>query len=268
MNNLVHSLKYIRWLNAVKHRELAEHCQKTNNGKQVSPCDEERFSAIPTKRCCQSVLLETAPQNICDVCLNQLFTGSEGWNPCHSRPAVSQSPWWSYLQDTSSPSQHGACSELQPFYNAAEFLTICCEDSSFSNSDNSNSRTKHQYVKPTSKKRQSNDPYVIKSVQDRDLDYCDKLRAQRQFGWEGPAHSFPEPGDHTLKSGLSGLSCETNRSLAFIAMDARSSQPFIDRLGLKVKRRGREAVAVIFDQKVCSRCGMHFAILESFVGHF
>lgn len=235
---VINTLTYLRWMNALHQLDIKFKCQ--DDHEVAAPCGRQSERLIPTKRCCQSFMVDPpyTKYNSCDVCLNYLQTNPVSWLPCDMK-SVLDLPSWPYLLE-SFPTHQGMCAELMPYYNPGEFLTVCCENHSYYQNPFHGS-----YI-PHGPGRRSDDPFVINSIRDKHKRLCDQLAYQRKHGWQAPPLYFLS----TAYTNVTGEACINNRTLTFLIMDTRGSHRFAQQLGINITSTHEEPVLVIFDKRV------------------
>ena len=212
--------------------------------------------------CCSSVVPSGVPTatNSCDVCTHYSPVHPLSTSHCPLL-ALPDLPWGEMLTTT-------PCTELRATYNPSEYISMCCHGH-----HQHLQRPYHPTLTPlprtpspfssslltlapptyTGRYEHYEDPFVSLAKERVQAQRCRELRLQRTFGWLPLIHmpGLDLSGDVDYEAeGLSGLACQTNRSVRFLAMNAKNSGTFAERLGINLTAMPLHTAAVMIDEEV------------------
>ena len=254
-----------KWESISSHLDLTQECRPNRRGRN-HPSSSHYESLIPVvHRCCMSMVLdgfEPSKYNSCDVCVNYF---SESSHSCGrltlsaSRTSSLFRPFDLSLND---------CLVIMPNYNPNEYVSMCCDNNfspfdlpkSFKSSSAQESTTSPasspSSSEPSKKLRtplhKHSDPYVKWAFRNHRKKKCQKLRKQRLNKWSPVYDMKSLRFENSTQSSvnISGLGCNNNHSLTFLAMDSRDSDMFARNLGFNLKLRKNESLMVLVDSVV------------------
>ena len=270
MIDVLNGYLQFKWESISSHLDLTQECRP--NRRERSHLSSSHYeSLIPVvHRCCISMVLggfEPSKYNSCDVCVNYF---SESSHSCR-RLTLSSSRKSSLFQQFDLSLNE--CSLIMPNYNPNEYVSMCCDNNFLpfdlprkkSSTFSSESSSPHESTmsstapppsdtsqKPRTPLHKHSDPYVKWAVRNHRKKKCQKLRKQHLAKWS-PVYDMSNLGfeNSTSKSlNISGLGCNNNHSLTFLAMDSRDSDMFARNLGFNVKLRKNESLMVLIDNVV------------------
>ncbi|XP_054718361.1 thioredoxin domain-containing protein 11-like [Uloborus diversus] len=90
------------------------------------------------------------------------------------------------------------------------------------------------------------DDMILAMIQNNEKRLCHRLRYALNYS-ELNFPSFPTSDNNTWQNNFSGLGCQTNRTLTFIAMDVILYHSFAENLGIDVSNNHHQTTAVIIE---------------------
>ena len=268
-SDIVSRYRRYKWESISRHLDLAHDCRPTRRERNY-PSSSHYESLIPVvHRCCISVVLdgmEPSKYNSCDVCVNYYSTNFELYQHSCGRLTLSTSRTSSFFRPFDLSLNE--CSVIMPNYNPNEYVSMCCDNdfhyfitrkkhsldmSSHIDSLVSPSSTSQSNERRRTPLHKHSDRYVRWAVKNYRKKTCQKLRKQRLNEWS-PVYDMNNLGFEDSKESLSvnitGLGCENNHSLTFLAMDSNDSDMFARNLGFDVNLRRNESLLVLVDKEV------------------
>ncbi|CAI9718358.1 domain-containing 11-like [Octopus vulgaris] len=220
-------------------------------------------SSLLVCQCCVSVLQKHLLEghlyrNVCEVCYNSVKSARSCHLPCNCPKGST----YKFNEDRIYSTLQNKCLQFSPNYIPTQYKSVCCHkmhklttnsskpfsSSSFSfpvpptpssSSDSSNvSYSSKTANKTPSSKDPSNssvdntlqDPFIIQVLKNRTQQLCDHYNLQ--FVQGVPIDTNFNVLSLTLVKNFSGLSCRTNKTVHFYAMDLTNHWMFADRFGL------------------------------------
>ena len=182
--------------------------------------EHERVSAHT--QCCLSLRHRNMSKfGSCQACMNY-DTNSAFAKPSCDLMSMSSILPTSEAYDVGPYLTRGCTASLQN-YNPAQFVTLCCSDDS------------QTYSLSSTRSQQSiaenfglhNDQFIEKHRNGDVSTLCRELRLQQKYNWL-PVPDIRDLGFNSvdLDAEITGLACETNRTLNFYVMDADRSEAF------------------------------------------
>ena len=163
----------------------------------------------------------------CDLCITYMKNHPLGLQPCP-------------LLDLSSVPSHrlalhlNTCHEAMLTYNPSEYVSLCCDSQGHIGASSSISGSfLFSPPAPVDYMHKASDPFIASYYEKR---LCQKLARARNNQWLPPMEDMTVKGEEYKRgeSIISGLGCNNNRTLRFLAMDSRISNMFAEKLGVKV----------------------------------
>lgn len=249
VDNILEGFRQYQWELVSHHLDLAASCRLANKKSRL------KADVVDTQKCCVSMMLdalsEPSRHNSCNVCLNYYYSHY----PYSCRRLTS------YKHDNlhSLSFSKNECTVILPNYNPKEFLSLCCADSMLFRKDTSptltvtlpaasSANSKKPKRTPLS---EHSDPYIKQTAKYLLQKQCQRLRKQHLNAWKLPFDSANLGlSDNPNEIKITGLGCDTNKSLTFFAMDSTLSHVFSESLGLDLGEKLNHTALVLFDKQV------------------
>lgn len=100
---------------------------------------------------------------------------------------------------------------------------------------------------------QLKDDFILTMIQNNDKKLCHRLRYATNYS-ELNFPSFPSLDNSSMLINFTGLGCQTNRTLTFVAMDTVLYHSFAENLGIDVSKNHHQTAAVIVEAMVSNFC--------------
>ena len=234
----------------------------TMNMKYMSP-------PSPVCRCCVSVMHKQLLQghvyhNVCEVCHSHNLTDGA----CHM-PQSCPGALGYELRDNMYNTLSNKCLEISPNYMPYQRKSVCCHQVQNTSSPPSPlpqsptslyttaESVRSESEQPLSTKRPINrrptrDPFVNGVLKDGTHRLCDRLNFQFVQGVPLDTNLNLETLKPIQVANFTGLSCRTNRTVHFYAMDIINHSVFAERLGINITEivRTRKPAVIIIDDEV------------------
>lgn len=245
-------------------------------------------SISPVCRCCVSVLYKEFLQghvshNVCEVC----YTHNLNDGDCRTPPQSCPGALGYQLPDNMYSILRNKCLQFSPNYLPDQRKSLCCRQvqnhlfsppssvPSSSTSSNTTSResiasTQDTFAKQTINRRPSRDPFIEGVLKDGVQRLCNRLNFQLSQGVPLDTYLSPDTLQPIKAANFTGLSCRTNRTVRFYAMDIINHSVFAERLGVNATElvRTKKPVLLIIDEEDEKSYILKKPFTKSFIAEF